>query len=842
MASPLEGRAAKSDVTTAEELSLHLNDWTQRYDSVIEPILTEIHLKPYLKEVLLCSPDCKVLRDSVWTAYDALEGIRVERKFAKYDWQVAIEKDRVQIEGMKLSMDRTFADHDWAQVPLGMVLERFEGSPSPWNRESDDADTSLDRWLRFQDAFAGPAEFRESLSVTQWVSGTILRDWWSCSYQDSKVFSVAIDSIKVTNSSPSQKTYFFGEPHPCAEVFEQVRTSVYNSVMLALFYEEFNPEWWFPYLKATNFIGLRRNRQKAVEHATAQRIAYTSYVSLTGPRIHAGRSYLSSLDKPCPWLDKKHRQTGMPYYLWNVERKQTVVASELEFEPEYYCISHTWGRWRKEATAIEGVPWRVPQNQRFDVKMLPEHLQRIQSRPKFVWLDLFCIPQDGSRKADEEIDRQAIIFQNAARCIAWMNDIREWEYTVKALDWLGVAYLHSTTCPGVYDTEYLLKELSHESDAPNEFFTAMENPEEVIQAMRDYMACGEVGSPPSPMLRIIDKRPMQPACWFSSLWTLQEAMLCPNLTFVTRDWIPPQDRSGVSLPFNALFTFIHVVANHWLGDKQYEAYTTGSITSYSRYEVVQDPPLSQDLGWPDGPRQLRILGKITRIDSFLANPSPIGLLLLANSRVSTGSRAPAIMSALGVTDWYKPGEDNDKDLVLDCFPLRFIKEAAEKLGASFYLSTSQDTDFPAHSTVSSHSISGSMMPFSATSGWFSTITGMQLLDAYAPHDHPATKSWTIDRIGSVIIKRAGILALSKDTTRSSQHEMLIQFMNRDHSDKTTSFGDWSKEFENGVETYAVSLTIDEGNHRGVILQGRREGSLKSAYSLLSRMRFPSLKM
>lgn len=46
---------------------------------------------------------------------------------------------------------------------------------------------------------------------------------------------------------------------------------------------------------------------------------------------------------------------------------------------------------------------------------------------------------------------------------------------------------------------------------------------------------------------------------------------------------------------------------------------------------------------------------------------------------------PAIISALSITDWYKPGEDNEKDLALDCFPLRFIIEAAEKLNTLFYL-------------------------------------------------------------------------------------------------------------------------------------------------------------
>lgn len=810
---PPRSPAQGSVVSSGEELSLLFSDWKHRYDG-------EIYAK--LEDEPLFSPTWVGLWDRTWAEYDALENIRVEKRLAKQAWQVAIEEHRRLKEVLKVhrSKDAAFTAHDWAQAPLGMALEAFEGSASAWNDERYDTATALERWLRFGVLSAEQARFHDSLSTSQRVSATILRDWWSGRYQDSKVLSDAIDSIKAVNPPSSKKTYFFGEPYPNKEVFAQVRNSVYNAMMHALFYTEFSPHGWFPYVKDISFVGLRRQRGKAIQHATAQRIAYTSYMSLKGHSKYVGGPYLSSMDEPCPWLAEEYRQKGMPYFLWDVERKQTVVTSDLGFQPEYCCVSHTWGRWRKKAIPVEGVPWLVPQNLRFDVEMLPEHLQRIRPQPVFVWIDLFCIPQDGSQKAEEEIDRQAIIFQNAARCIAWMTDIGEWDNTMKALEWLGVAYLHATTCPGVYDTEYLLETMQHNVDAPSEFFTAPDNPKEALQK---YLASKKDNSTPPPILAIGGERLAEPACWFSSLWTLQEAMLCPGLTFVTCDWAPLPDGSGVALPLDALFTFIDVVDMHRLFDKPYEPYTTGAISGFSKNKISRQAAGDRTAGWPDGPHQLRDLCLITRIDNLLESPSPIGLLLLANSRVATGSRAPAIMSALGITDWYKPGEGNGKDLVLNCYPLKFVKEAAEKLGASFYLSVSANSELPTHHNNFSRSNGGSMMPFSATSGWFSHIVGMPLQQAYAPDDHRAIKSWSINGDGSVVIKRAGIVASSKDPKSPGEPEMTIHFMRRGYPNPQISrFGDWSQTFAKDITTYAVSLSRDSGQQYGVMLQGRRK--------------------
>ena len=794
-----------------ELLQSRFTDWKQRFDR---------RTKPELEKEILCSPAWEELWNLAWAEYDALENTRIAKGLAKQTWQDAVDDDRRLFEGMKKNKSKSasLTAYDWSQVPLAMILEKYLGN----SIQSGDRDAAiaLERWSRFRELITEQPEFRDFLSVSQKVSWTILTHWWSGAYQDPNLWNAAIASLKAASSSSVPMTYFFGEPYPNREAFVQGRKSVYNSMMLALFNTEFNPCGWEPYFKEITFTTVRLTRRKAIQHATAQRLAYTSYMNIKGFSTFIGDPYMSSMDKPCPWLNGESDDKEMPYFLWDVEQRRTVIVSGLGTKPEYCCVSHTWGRWRKEAVSIEGVPWLVPRNERFDVERLPEHLQQIRPRLDFIWIDLFCIPQDGSTKADDEINRQALIFQNSARCIAWVNDVRQWETTTKALDWLGIAYLHTTTCPGIYETDTLLQSLRHEAKIPSELFTS---PDDLEEAKKQYCTSVIEKSSPRPILAINLETLAEPACWFSSLWTLQEAMLCPDMTFVTRDWVPLNDRSRTSIPLDTLFTFIDTVQSLWHNDMPYMPFTAGPIQNFSRYQIAQETNDDRRSEWPEGPRQLHDLCVVTRIDNLLESPSPIGLLLLANSRQSTGSRAPAIMSALGITDWYKPGMNAQMDLVLNIYPLEFVKEAATKLGASFYLSVTNKQKLPNRYDLFNRLEKGSMMPFSATSGWFSRIVGMPTQHKYNPDDHPAVKTWTIKQDGSVVIKRVGVVASSENLINPSELPMTIHFMKLGYRNPTISrFGDWAKDFPKGVNTYAVSLERDSGRQYGLILQGYRK--------------------
>ena len=141
---------------------------------------------------------------------------------------------------------------------------------------------------------------------------------------------------------------------------------------------------------------------------------------------------------PCPWLSD---EPGMPYYLWSISESQVIETSTLEEIPLYTAISHTWGRWEKSSqpVTVEGVyGWLVPENDIFDVKLLPDILRKVPVSTPYIWFDLLCIPQDRSPRALNEIARQAVIFRGAKYAIAWLNTISDWK-GLRATTWISGA-------------------------------------------------------------------------------------------------------------------------------------------------------------------------------------------------------------------------------------------------------------------------------------------------------------------------------------------------------------------------------------------------------------------
>ena len=807
------------DRVLQEELLQRFAAWKHRFDGSVMP---ELEKKPVF------SASYENLWHDTFAEYDQLESLRITNGLARQTWQHGVDKERRETEGLRKhkSESTTLSAHEWSVVPLGMVLEKYLGA-SVRSRDNGAA-IALERWRKFRDIAAEQPQFLHYLSFTQRVSWSMLRHWWLGTHQEPSLSKAARAFLEAAASSPAPMTYLFGEVYPDTEAFNELRKSVYNSMMFDLFNREFNPCHWEPHVRAVPLATLRDTRFKAIQHATAQRLGYTSYVFLRGLQTNDSGIYRSSINKPCPWLRREGKSKDLPFFLWDVEQMRTVTVTEMDTDPEEYCcVSHTWGRWRKEAIPIEGVPWLVPQNTRFDVEKLPEHLKQLQPRVRFIWIDLFCIPQDGSQKADEEINRQALIFQNASHCIAWINDAREWGGTTKAVDWLGISYLHATTVPGVYDTNKLLHSLCHEANSVSELFSLQTDPAEINA--RHSAGLLAASGPISTLSNKIDTL-MEPSSWFSSLWTLQEAMLCPNITFVSRDWVPLNDRAGTPVPFDAFFNFVDTVESFWRNGMPYNVFTEGAITKYSKYNSLlkTDEHFQsadhQYLKWPNGPRQLQDLCLVTRMNNLLETPSPIGLLINANLRQCTGSRAPAIMSALGVTDWYlsKPTKKAGNDLVLENFPLAFVKEAASKLGASFYESVTTRQEIPKHHGLFTNSQRGSMMPFSATNGWYSRIDGMPIHHRSNPQDHPAVQMWTIKQNGNVEIKQAGIVASTGNSNLQHESPMMLDIRKPEVKFFECPFDDWAKTLPKGTCAYAVSLLQDSQVQHGLILRGPRK--------------------
>jgi hypothetical protein len=144
--------------------------------------------------------------------------------------------------------------------------------------------------------------------------------------------------------------------------------------MFELFAEEFlsyrDVVGWEAYGRV--LVDLQNQRRSAARSAACQRLAYQTYC------FHAGISWS---DRPhplvervvcqspnglpfggavegCPWLPEK-ALSGVPYYLWDLIERRTVIVHGIPRVPQYVCISHTWGRWKlhaKSYSTISEVP------------------------------------------------------------------------------------------------------------------------------------------------------------------------------------------------------------------------------------------------------------------------------------------------------------------------------------------------------------------------------------------------------------------------------------------------------------------------------------------------------
>ena len=680
--------------------------------------------------------------------YEAIKSSRKETHVPQRSWQTEYEEYRRTTNDLRYYRSEPMSHSDWLYCPLGAKIEHFLGSNT--GHENGEWWITLERMRQFRELVDERSSFMVSLSTPQQVSWTLLEEWRLARYQEPKLSEAAMTALEAAASSSTPPRSFQGKFDPEPHRSSLSEKSVYHATMFRLLALEFNPTCWEPYVKDVCMATLKKARKLGLAYASAQRLGYACYTALIGATVPKHTSFIGSNQDPCPWLPQRSCSDEMPHYLWDVEGMHTIVAGDLHSKPEYCCVSHTWGRWRKEPPIhVDGVPWLVPQNDRFVVENLPHLLRSIQPHPKYTWLDLFCIPQDGSPKANEEINRQAAIFQNASRCLAWQNDILDWSMTRNALIWLGLSFLHTTSVPGLYRTEDLLPNAYDEAEGCGELFPQLSD-DDLTQAIPANDTSG----------RGIGKAFEEPATWFSSLWTLQEAMLCPDMSLVDRYWTQLTDPSGLPVPFNTFFLIIDTINDHWNKGRAYKTHE-GQITHYDVHlRSLSDYDDKLHLNWPRAARQFVLLADLTRMDYLFGTSSPTTLLFAANLRQSTSSRAPAIMSALGITDWYSKAEMDDKRLVLGCYPLAFVREAASKLGASFYTSISRRQKIPRASGISDSGREhyGSMMPFSATTGWLSRIIGVP---AHIPHeveDHPAVSSWRINSDGSVTVGLAGIVA------------------------------------------------------------------------------------
>lgn len=332
---------------------------------------------------------------------------------------------------------------------------------------------------------------------------------------------------------------------------------------------------------------------------------------------------------------------------------------------------------------------------------------------------------------------------------------------------------------------------------------------------------------------------VHPIPWFSSLWTLQESILCPEMELCTRDWTTLEDNWSVPISLNTLITFIGQCkefcplerpVDHSFSDFHYRLILCEHICEL---ETVDFANVMET--WPRGPRELSIFHDCTEMSGLMETESPVAVFNRATVRECTGSRAPAIMSALGVTDWYKralvSGENRNataaEPLLFNSFPISFIREASLKFGASFFQSRDHLIGLggTAEMAIEKREVLGSMIPFTKGISIIGQLDDLVNVDRL---DHSSVQSWFVQDDGSVHIRHVGLVASSVGI--GCHHDAAPAPRIRAYVDCAVGGEGDDSDSEDLVQTlqelagdfgrvYAVSLWEDLGQLNGILLFG-----------------------
>jgi len=639
-----------------------------------------------------------------------------------------------------------------------------------------------------------------ALSQVQHSSLRLLREWWEGTIQDSPFprehrnlsTNTAMESfVRISriglvpaNAQDAQEA-FGGIPIPW------IGGSSYHKALRILWLSEFS------IIPTQQDYSLPSTRYWASIAATNQRIVLHCFMrtpegSLISQRdIRQGewlhpRPTQTSLSI-CPWLESEPKQSSTdgesedwPHFLWDIQDQRTVEARKLPRHATYTVISHTWGRWqdrKRPRATIPGVPWKIPFNSRFDVLDLPRMLKETASfTTPYLWLDLLCIPQiqepccklRGHLKlreiAESEISRQGKIFKNAKCAMAWLNYVSEWSGLEHAISWFAARFDQISATSSQRQTP------NHDAD--------LQLLEQIANSSRCGLLCEEEDESAR---RENDTRPF---AWFSSLWTLQEACLRPDMLLVDQHWnVFTVGPSALPLTLDNL---IAVVA----GFEQHSYRIDPVIVTKEDLQNLHglDPLPGQDtLVLPNMPLAAKELHSIMQRFELtqLLDAKLLTILALANQRYSRDSRAQAIMSVVGATRWYEGRAETcspsreEQDLVLGTFPLAFIQEVRMKLGAGFFRSTGSGKEVCRNVVFSNHadplqrtvSPVGSMMPFSARTSQDQRRSEIPEGTDYpqpraasispfsaGAHDDPSVQTWDIMQDGTVRMSKVSVFA------------------------------------------------------------------------------------
>lgn len=248
---------------------------------------------------------------------------------------------------------------------------------------------------------------------------------------------------------------------------------------------------------------------------TARKHAWAEAIVQRTRRVETrnlSRSQEAVVEHTCTFCNEAIEDDTSPSWLYDrLQRKTILVSEELAGAcPPYEVLSYTWGRAAgNEWQQVAGIPWRVRLSVGLPVSRIFDLLESFTER--YIWIDIFCIPQDCPSAKAREIARQAQIFRRAKGGIAWLHQTASvWPLIIGLLSW---------------------------SISLRKQFLA-ENPVPVPPPYGTFAALEELVSDP----------------WFSSTWALQEAILRPNLSMVgVAEWT-----SALFFPDGSLANAAHV--------------------------------------------------------------------------------------------------------------------------------------------------------------------------------------------------------------------------------------------------------------------------------------------
>jgi hypothetical protein len=360
----------------------------------------------------------------------------------------------------------------------------------------------------------------------------------------------------------------------------------------------------------------------------------------------------------------------------------------------------------------------------------------------------------------------------------------------------------------------------------------------------------DVSQPTGLVIRDSDKDTAHshiPGGWFTSLWTLQEACLRPDMLLCNKNFelLVVGDNVPTVVSLDALAALLNFAIHHYDQGPFETILNSKTTTEKSKPGTVLE---YEDLNKTSPKRQRWILEKLP-VDAVgiqelydalvmsgmnkLFKVSPASILNLGQHRQCTSRRAEAIMSVIGATAWYtghvdkyktSPAED---DLVLGYYPVAFLNEIASKLGAQFFANVSSDLSIikSAVNTEGNNWIPhdactgvGSLLPFMSGQ---TTLVAPEY-ESTSIRSHPSVQKWMILPGGEVKIEEVGILSSSAGNCDPElQASILVPGIFSTTAHQQCNLHEWIRNFRTGplAENFAISLYQPTAKfHWGLILK------------------------